>query len=537
MGLWNYYFIAKLALFFAHFIGFHRWENLAFALALLLPFHSKPLKISRQLLAVPVGVALLYYDSWLPSIYRLVSQAGNIGNFSFDYLLELLGRFINVWVVLALLGLSLLVALLGRRLRITTLTLIGVVFAPQMLAVFGGSTAGSAVVPAPQACLPTEQAVNASPTISPEMMIETVATDDASLHAALEKFYVSEAKRRVSFPKTQDVGGTPFDIIFLHICSLSWDDMRFTHEKSQLLNQFHILFNNFNSASTYSGPAVIRLLRASCGQPKHSDLYNGTLPQCYLFNELADAGFTPNLLMNHDGHFGDFLQDVQQRGGLKIAPLSNKDAPVPMHSFDGSPIYEDLSVLENWWHKHLAAAEGPVALFYNTITLHDGNKIPGVASQDSLETYPARETKLLADLEKFIADLEHSGRKAVVVLVAEHGAALRSDPMQISGMREIPSPNITLVPAAIRLVGLPPESKQLAQVKIDAASSYIGLATVLSRLIETNPFTHPLADLSKYTEQLPQTEFVAENEDTVIMRRQSKYFMHTPDNVWMEYAN
>jgi cellulose synthase operon protein YhjU len=534
MGLWNYYFIAKLALFFAHFIGFHRWENLGFALALLWPIHSKSLRVLRQVVAVPLGVALLYYDSWLPSIYRLVSQAGNIGDFSFDYLLELLGRFINGAVVLALVGLLLLVALLGRRLRITTLTMISLLFAPQILAVFGGSTAVPTAVQ-PQACLPSDQAVSSSPVVPPEMTVETVATDDASLNAALEKFYGNEAKRKVSFPKTKAGDGKPFDIIFLHICSLSWDDMSFTHEKSQLLNQFHILFSNFNSASTYSGPAVIRLLRGSCGQTSHNDLYGGALPQCYLFNQLSDAGFTPKLLMNHDGHFGDFLHDVQQRGGLNIAPLANKTAPVRMYSFDGTPIYDDLSLLNGWWDKHLSNYAGPVALFYNTISLHDGNKIPGVASQHSLETYPARETKLLADLEKFIANLERSGRQAVVVLVAEHGAALRSDPMQISGMREIPSPKITLVPAAIRLVGLPPESK-LAQVKIAAASSYLGLSTLLARLIETNPFSHSISDLSTYTEQLPQTEFVAENEQTIIMRQQSKYYMHTPDNVWMEYA-
>lgn len=532
MGLWNYYFIAKLALFFAHYIGFHRWENLGFACVLLLPIRNRSLNILRQLIAIPTGIALLYYDSWLPSMYRLFSQADEIANFSFDYLLELLGRFINGAVVVALVGLLLVVALLGRRLRISTFTLLALAFAPQMAGLFG-----LAASPAPlqaQACPPTNTLAD---TAAAGVTVETVAaTDDASLSAALEKFYGAEAARKVSFPKTQTLAGSPFDIIFLHICSLSWDDMAFIHEKSQLLKQFHILFNNFNSASTYSGPAVIRLLRGSCGQPRHNELYDNTLPQCYLFNELADSGFAPQLLMNHDGHFGDFLKDVQQRGGLKNPPLSNKDAPVRMHSFDGSPIYEDFSVLKNWWRKHLSDDTGPVALFYNTITLHDGNKIPGVSSQDSLDTYPARESKLLADIDKFIAELEHSGRQAVVVLVAEHGAALSSDPMQISGMREIPSPKITLVPAAIRLVGLPPESR-LAPVTITAPSSYLGLSTVLARMIANSPFTAPISDLSGYTEQLPQTEFVAENEGTVMMRLQSKYFMHTPDNVWMEYAN
>ena len=45
-----------------------------------------------------------------------------------------------------------------------------------------------------------------------------------------------------------------------------------------------------------------------------------------------------------------------------------------------------------------------------------------------------------------MGELEASGRRAVVVLVPEHGAALRGDSAQIAGLREIPTPAITLVP-------------------------------------------------------------------------------------------
>lgn len=535
MGLWNYYFIAKLALYFGRFIGFHRWHNLALALILLVPIENRYLRGLRLLLAIPLAIALLYFDSWLPSISRLFTQADKIGEFSGEYLFELLGRFVNTWVILALLILSLLIALAGRRLRISSFCLLAILFSPQLADIFGVPSQSPTFAAAPQACLSSD-GQSAVATATADTDKSGHANDDDSLNKALERFYTTEASRQLNFPKAAEVKGTPFDIIFLHICSLSWDDIRFTGEKSQLLKQFQILFDNFNSASTYSGPAVIRLLRGSCGQERHKDLYNGTPPQCYIFNNLADAGFSPKLLMNHDGHFGDFLKDLQQRGGLNQPPLANDAASVHMHGFDGSPIYQDKYLLENWWHKHLATNEGPVALFYNTISLHDGNKIPGIVSRDSLDTYPARLTKLMSDIEQFLATLEKSGRPAIVVLVAEHGAALSSDPMQISGMREIPSPKITLVPAAIRLVGLPADSK-FNQVVLQAPSSYLALSTILSRMVEHNPFNQPLSDLSAYTTQLPETEFVAENEDTVIMRRQSQYFMHTPDGVWMEYAN
>ncbi len=48
-----------------------------------------------------------------------------------------------------------------------------------------------------------------------------------------------------------------------------------------------IMFDSFNSATAYSGPAAIRLLRASCGQLSHHDLYQPVNQQCYLFDNTA----------------------------------------------------------------------------------------------------------------------------------------------------------------------------------------------------------------------------------------------------------
>lgn len=537
MGLWNYYFIAKLALYYGHWIGFHRWENLGFALLLLWPLKNRARRLDRDLASIPVAISLLYYDSWLPPFYRLLSQAGNLGDFSGDYLLELLGRFINPGLVLGLILLSLIIALLGQWLRITTLTLLGLLFAPQLAGLFSAPAQSPAQqTPANQAQACTGNEASGSPLAADQLSQVSAAEDDSGLDASLERFFANEATRRVEFPKAKVEQGTPYDLIFLHICSLSWDDIRFTGDKAKLLERFQIVFDHFNAASTYSGPAAIRFLRGNCGQPRHDELYSEALPACYLFHQLEDAGFSPQLLMNHDGHFGEFLQDVQRRGGLNLKPQANDHAKEVMHGFDGSPIYEDISVLEHWWRQRLTNDGKPVALFYNSITLHDGNKIPGVASQLSIDTYPMRYKKFMVDLESFLDELEHSQRKAIVVLIAEHGAALSGDSMQISGLREIPSPKITLVPAAIRLIGLPADSHLTRQI-VSAPSSYLALSTVLARMIEHNPFDRQLDDLDDYTRELPQTEFVAENEKTLIMRRQGKYLMRTPDQVWMDYVD
>ncbi|MFX5610794.1 cellulose biosynthesis protein BcsG, partial [Acinetobacter baumannii] len=90
----------------------------------------------------------------------------------------------------------------------------------------------------------------------------------------------------------------------------------------------------------------------------------------------------------------------------------------------------DYAVLEKWYKSRLAQNSGPLALYYNTVTLHDGNRLPD-SKLTSIQSYPLRLTRLLDDIDKLIALIAQSGRKAVVVFVPEHGAALRGDANQI----------------------------------------------------------------------------------------------------------
>jgi len=57
-------------------------------------------------------------------------------------------------------------------------------------------------------------------------------------------------------------------------------------------------------------------------------------------------------------------------------------------------------------------------------------------------------------LDAFLANLDKSGRRVMVLVVPEHGAALEGDRMQMSGLRDIPSPSITHVPVGIKFVGI-----------------------------------------------------------------------------------
>jgi cellulose synthase operon protein YhjU len=525
MGLWDLYFITKLFLYFGQYMGFHAWPNLVFAIFLIAPIPEKlapkRLPLYRQIIAVPVGISLFYYDTWLPPITRAFSQASAIEGFSGAYLLELVGRFFNPWVVAALLLVFVLYYFASRRFRISSVILIA------MLAPMFSIGQGRPHDEATQANATTRGAYQAA-----SAGLSGPPTNEA-LNAQLQAFYADEGQRSVSFPAPQK-GAAPFDILVLQVCSLSWDDIDFTHQADNpLLKRFDVLFTNFSSAASYSGPAAIRLLRGSCGQPAQAQLYAAVPKKCELFDALDKAGFRPELAMNHDGHFGDFLRDVRVYGDLQAPQFSNAGLAPYLQSFDGSPVFEDFGVLSKWWQQRLKSPAPQVALFYNTISLHDGNFYAGHRGTSS-QIYPSRLETLLKDLDRFLSVLQASGRRVVVVVIGEHGAAMRGDKLQIAGLREIPTPGISIVPVGVKLIGLPdhPGAKPLV---IDRPTSYLALSQLLANFMAVSPFGNPKLTMEDYARDLPETGFVAENEDVIVMRRGAQYFMRSKGDQWVEY--
>ncbi len=528
IGAWNVYFLAKFFLFWQHYIGFHPLENLAFAAFLLMPIRSAAGRTLRQVVAFPVGVALLYYDSWLPPMTRVLDQAGNMGGFSPTYLLELAGRFFDVKVIAILVLIWAVTRILSRYLRIGTLVTVTLV---SMVLWDALEQKGVSLPSAPAATFP---AVDSGMGTAPSAPGSN--NTQASLDAVLENFYREEAKRQLNFTPPPSTAA-PFDVLFLHVCSLSWDDLEFTGLTTHpLFDRFDLLFTNFNSASSYSGPATIRLLRATCGKPSHHDLYQTGSGQCYLFQNLAQAGFSSQVTLNHDGHFDGFLDVVRERGKLNAAPMPLDGIEVTQRSFDDSPIHDDLQVLNRWLSQRQQSAEPRVAAYYNTISLHDGNRLvasPG-SKLNSLKSYPLRLRTLLDDLETFLRQIEASGRRMVVVLVPEHGAAIRGDQMQMAGLRDIPGPAITHVPAAVAVIG-PGLERKGNQVQNDAPVSYLAISHVIEQVLQEDIFGSSSFDPARLVENLPQTDFVAENQGTVVMRNDDRYYLRLEGEDWIEY--
>jgi cellulose synthase operon protein YhjU len=520
LGLWNLYFLIKLALLWSGHLNLQLLPNLVFAAVLLVPLHNRYVSLLRTLIAIPLSVALFYQDTWLPPFSRLLDQPGVL-NFTGDYLLDLAGRFIDPNLCGALLLLVVAYFFVHQWLRLTTLTLAG-------FAWLGGAGLMAMHAPVPQS---TAQAP-----VSAGTPIVSAEPDSPTLDAYLQNFYNTEAGRQVTFQPSQSAA-QPFDLLLINICSMAWDDLDAVglHDNS-LLQQMDVVFENFNSATSYSGPAAIRLLRASCGQQSHSKLYDVAPEQCLLMDDLRKLGFSSEVMLNHTGQFEGFIDEVRAQGSLPGPQVNITNLPRTLVAFDGSSIWRDREVLDKWWQHREGQNDSRVALFYNTTTLHDGNRALTLDGGTKSADYKVRAQTLIDDLGAFLKALEKSGRRVAVVIVPEHGAALHGDRMQISGMREIPSPSITHVPVGIKLVGMG-RNPRSEPILVKEPSSYLALSEIISRLYTAPAQGEGLGpDWQALLTNLPQTPAVSENAGTVVLDYAGKPYVRIKENgAWLPY--
>ncbi|WP_341769262.1 cellulose biosynthesis protein BcsG [Enterobacter hormaechei] len=534
---WNFYFLVKFGLLWAGYLNFHPLLNLVFMAFLLMPIPNLRLHRTRHWVAIPIGFALFWHDTWLPGPESIMSQGSQVAGFSADYMLDLVERFINWQMIGAVFVLLVAWLFLSQWIRVTVfvvaimiwlnvLTLTGPSFSlwpagqPTTTVTTTGGSAAATVATAGD-----------TPVVG-DIPAQTAPPTSTNLNAWLSSFYAAEDKRQTKFPDALPADAQPFELLVINICSLSWADVDAAGLMSHpLWSHFDIQFKDFNSATSYSGPAAIRLLRASCGQPSHKNLYQPAANQCYLFDNLAKLGFTQHLMMGHNGQFGNFLKEVREQGGMQAPLMDQKGLPVTLLGFDGSPVYDDTAVLQRWLDT-VGKEEGTrSATFYNTLPLHDGNHYPGVSKTAD---YKARAQKFFDELNAFFNELEKSGRKVMVVVVPEHGGALKGDRMQVSGLRDIPSPSITNVPAGIKFFGMK-APHQGAPVEITQPSSYLAISELVARAVDGKLFVEDSVNWDQLTSGLPQTAEVSENANAVVIQYQNKPYVRLNAGDWVPY--
>ena len=536
-GWFNVYFFAKFALAYFGYLNLEPAYNALLFAAVVLPIGTRAFDLLRNVVCALAAAALLWHESWLPGPEAIRANAHNLTDFSASFLFDFVVNAVNP-VIVAWLAAGIVAWLFLRRwIRFSTLTVIGLVVTafPQLVT---WALPGEKEAPAQEVAAATETAAlpqseaPAGPLRPPQPANGTGDDIDRWLTA----FLTEEENRVVSLPSEpvpESVSGA-FDIAIVNVCSLSHDDLAATGlERHGVWSKFDVNFTGFSSATSYSGPATLRLLTAACGQPPHSALYGERRPQCELLNRFAAAGWENRLYLDHNGRFDNYLASLRELAGLTPALNDLTKLHVRYEAFDGSPVYDDADVFNQWFSDLCARPASRTVSLFNLVALHDGNRAPGSAK--SFDYAPLAKS-LLDDLEGIMNRIEKSGRPVLFIVVPEHGAAVRGDKIQMARLREIPSPKITNVPVLVKFFGLKLDGTLRT---IEAPTSYLALAELMARTATSGVYRDREADASAAVDailmDLPQTWPVSQNANASVVRFAGVHWVRLHAGKWIKY--
>lgn len=523
LGVWNVYFIIAFALAAFGYIELNLLGNALLMAWLLLPVGPKWLRILRGTLGVAAAAVLLYSESWLPGVDSILANKGGIAGFSLLYMAEFALDFINVkmvgWGLLVFLGYF----LVRRYVRVTFFTIVYFL--------------GAVTMPWVQSILPERAPVVTADaggqTNEAAAPAKTGKADAKAVGEWYDAFLAYEHDRRARFPNGLSEKDTPFDILLLSICSVSNDDLAVSQlDQHPLFKEFNIRFDSFNAATAYSGPALLRLLNGACGQPSHSELYGERRPECEIMTRLGTLGYSQRLLMDHSGEYDNFLQSMRDKAGV-TATLDNAKYPTRYMGFDDEEIADSLAVLRHWQRRQVKSKAGRTATLINFIALHDGNRLPG---RGRAEPFKPRAQEMFDNIRTFLRELERSGRKTMVVIVPEHGAAVRGDKIQVPRLRDIPTMRISRVPVMVKFVGL--KGMPNEPIHVTGNTSYLALTSLIGKTLETDYFSKDggTVPLEQLVHDLPQTNPVSENGTVQTLEYQGREYFRQNGGEWKPYG-
>jgi cellulose synthase operon protein YhjU len=531
---WFFYFFLTTVLQILEYNVTNILELIALALIVLIPLPRYKigymvLNIIRSGIALSLALHLFWNQARLPSPHIISSIIFDPSmRFSSEVILQFIWQHIHITTLLEMSILIIVSLLFSRYYRKPIYYFLITVF----IVVTGvyQTTANAANAPI------TVWVHNFTNTTTNSSQTTEISQENTpkNLDTYSNNFYSTEHNRFLDPLVLTTAANT--DIIMLQICSFGWEDLeKIGIDISNFFSQFDIIFTKFTSADSYSHTAAIRLLRGVCGEQKHEDLFLDAPEMCYTQEQWRKNGYRTFSVFNHNGAYARFSDVVQQQGRVdKPFPLKNIS---PLQTaFDGSPVYDDYEVLSSWLKNGLSVSSSPAAMFYNSITLHAGvhGKNDSTWWKSTNEDQYARRFNVFStNLKRFFDDLRASNRRAVVVLVAEHGAGLKTTPLQPQMIREIPLPGITFVPAAIKLFGPDFNSRtsSLRYVSNDMIS-YLGLYSVVYKFLETKPSAISLVNGDALTKNIPTTALVAHSGTGVVMGINGDFYYKKNNGSW-----
>ncbi len=483
-----------------------------------------------RLILGTAALILLYHDSYLPGISQIMAQKNNLQEFSFNYVLNFLWDFVSLPMIFSFCGVLLDTFFLRAYIRVTSV--IFLIFAwlgaTHLYQIINPEKETEEIAAASAAGAVCQTAGTAQSGDIPPM---TDVPNSRNIESYVTRFFEAEAGRRTAMPDALAPGFVPFDIIILNVCSLSRDDIRYSHlENHPVFEKFDLAFEHFNGATSYSVPASLRLLRASCGQQTESEMYSGRRPECELLNNLAAYGFSTSVFLDHNGVYGDYLASLKSLAGLVTEPREQDLLKIAYRSFDGSPVYSDAALFDQYMNTVAKRPTYGNVSFFNLISLHDGNH---GEEEKRTTAYEPRLSRLLDDLDRFTDSLEASRRNVLFILVPEHGAAIQGDKMQIDKLREIPTDRITELPVYVRFFG---KERQEKQIRLQGHHSYLALSEIIARAIGNNMYSPESGDIRDHLEKLPETAPVTESTNAFFIRYRDRGYFKLKGGDWAPYV-
>lgn len=499
MGLWSFYFLAKLALYVEGYIRLDPWWNLLLLGFVLLPVerarrHARLLRRVRNGLGTVLALLLLWQDSWLPPLSFALTFLLGGGGPTGDYVVAFLREFLHVRELVVLSAL-LATSFVLRRRRLV------------------------------------------APVLAVALVVTAFGTGRSAAHVQeqLDRFYEAEAKRVVYFPSV--VEAPDFDVVLLHVCSVATDDLEYAGlADDPFFKTFDLRFTNFNTATGHSGPAAIRLLRANCGHRPYEAMHQDAARECYLLENLRRLGYETSAAYDDGGVYQGFAGFVADKGRADL-PLEVAGLSPDEEDFDGSAIYDDYALLARWWEMRQRSGAGRAALYFDAVSPHEGAHLVGDAqwrSKDPRTRYRELVKRLFERLSAFFELVARSGRNTLVVFVPEHGLALRGSRIQPPGIREVPLPQITRVPLGIKFIGKETPLVAPRQLLVESPTSYLAIAQLLSLVMKQPHFGASAFDAATLARSLPQTPWVAENETGKVVEADGAWFYFGRQGKWLE---
>ncbi len=496
--MWHCYFLLKIYFGLQGVVQLHAVANVALAALCYWPINHRVVARVRWILAIVLSIALLVYEEILPSIEQWSVVILRISEFSLVYWVELLNRLLSTSGAQILVGSALVLVIVARRIRLEPWVLLFLVaMSFSIHEVFHSHTN--------------------------KQDVSSMDFQDKPTH--ISKFWQEQSG--IEMPSIATPTEITPDVALLHVCSLSWDDLREVgRSDSQFLDMFDLTLGQFNSATSYSGPAMLRLVNSGCGQSSHDQLFDINRSQCNLLQQLNQAGFETQVWLNHSGQFDHFLESLQARSPVRVQ--TSQDFPAierSIRAFDGSELIDDEGILSHWWQEHDSKGK-PRFLYFNTISLHDGNRSISASSTKPIQ-YQVELQRLMHALGNLMERAKTSERGLLIVLIPEHGAALRPQGIELSGLRNTPWPTITHVPVGVRFVNK--NHTNVVPTLIQIPTSYSSLSTLLSQVLSSND---PGATLLSSALKLPPIQWVADNGDKVLAWHNDFIWTLNPQDEW-----